>query len=110
MIVSAMYNNYTYPNNECILSHVLTNARTHTIMYTQPVHTCTHTVPSVITTHPQAVVNATEWTEVILTCSASGTPTPMIRWEREGGMPLPVGAVPSSPDSMSGNTVRKTSL
>ena len=84
---------------------MLTNARTHTCMHacTQLVHT--YAVPSVITAHPQVVVDATEWTEVILTCSASGTPTPIIRWEREGGAPLPVGAVSSSPESMSGNTV-----
>ena len=72
----------------------------------------TRAVPSVITAHPRAVVNATEWTEVVLTCSASGTPTPTIRWEREGGAPLPVGAEPSSPDleSMSENTVRRITL
>ena len=100
----------TCSNNECIL--VLTNAcmHTHMALHVSIHKTCIHTVPSVITAHPQAVVNATEWTEVILTCSASGTPTPMIRWEREGGMLLPVGAVPSSPESMSGNMVRKTSL
>ena len=70
------------------------------------VHTCA--VPSVITAHPQAIVDATEWSEVVLTCSASGTPTPMIRWEREEGGPLPVGAVQSPPETTSGNTVRRT--
>ncbi len=61
-----------------------------------------------ITTHPEATVDATEWNEVVLTCSASGTPAPTIRWEREGGGQLPVGAVPSSPESMSETTVRRT--
>ena len=67
------------------------NAHTHTHIYTR-----THSVPPTFTTHPQVIVDATEWTEVILNCSASGTPVPMIRWEREGGAQLPVGAVPSS--------------
>ena len=75
---------------------------THTHIYT---HTCTHSVPPTFTTHPQAIVDATEWTEVILNCSASGTPVPTIRWQREGGAQLPVGAVPSS--STNGNIVRK---
>lgn len=92
-------------------THLQTHAHTHTHVvtctYTHHAHT-THAVPSVITAQPQAIVDATEWSEVVLTCSASGTPTPTIRWEREGGAPLPVGAVPSSPDSMSENTVRRT--
>ena len=69
-------------------------------------HTHTHnTVPSMIEIQPAESTNAVEWTEVVLNCSASGTPTPMIRWEREGGAQLPVGAVPSY--STSGNIVRR---
>ena len=83
-------------------------------------HTCTHTshvmhmhyyaVPPTYMTHPQAIVDATEWTQVILNCSASGTPVPTIRWEREGsrGAQLPVGAVPS--DTTSGNIASITMI
>ena len=79
-------------------THVLTQMHVHT-------HVCTHNtaVPPTITTDPRPLVSAREWNEVILTCSASATPTPTIRWEREGGAVLPVGAVPTY--STSGNMV-----
>ena len=68
----------------------------------------TYTVPPAFTTQPQEILDAVEWTEVVLNCSASGTPMPMIMWEREGRTQLPVGAVPSY--SMSGNIVKEFSL
>ena len=74
---------------ECMLTHT---------------HIYSHAVPPTFTTHPQATIDAIEWTEVILNCSASGTPLPTVRWEREGGTQLPVGAEPSP--STSGNIVR----
>ena len=67
---------------------------------------CT-TVPPTFVTHPQETVDAVEWTEVTLNCSASGNPTPLIMWEREGQTQLPVGAV-TSPPSVNGNTVRES--
>ena len=69
-------------------------------------HTHTLTEPSVIETQPIELINVVEWTEVVLNCSASGTPMPTIRWEREGGAQLPVGAVPSEPIT-NGNIVRR---
>jgi hypothetical protein len=90
-----------YLSKQMCMHPLLTNA--HTYEHTPCTHT--HAVSSMITAHPEATVDATEWNEVILTCSASGTPTPTIRWEREGGGQLPAGAVPSSPESMSENTV-----
>ena len=65
-----------------------------------------HTVPPTFATQPQVILDVTEWTEVVLNCSASGTPMPTIRWEREGGSQLPVGAVPSEPIT-NGNIVRR---
>ena len=47
-----------------------------------------------------------EWDPVTLTCSASGIPTPVITWEREGEAQLSVNAQISHTDSMTGNTVR----
>ena len=67
------------------------------------------TVPPTFVSHPQEILDAEEWTEVTLNCSASGSPTPLIMWEREGGTQLPVGA-DVSPPSMNGNTVRKIFL
>ena len=67
-----------------------------------------HTVPPTFLTHPQAVLDALEWSSVTLTCSASGTPPPLISWEREGEAQLPVGAVLNS--TISGNIVKKNYL
>ena len=49
------------------------------------------TVPPTFVTHPQETVDAVEWREVTLNCSASGSPTSLITWEREGQTQLPVG-------------------
>ena len=81
------------------LLHVHTNIichHTHT-------HTHTHTVPPTFMSQPQETLDAAEWMEVTLNCSASGSPTPLIRWEREGGAQLPVGAMIAS--STNGNKV-----
>ena len=72
-------------------------------------HTCTHifanscTVPPTFMSQPQETLDVTEWVEVTLNCSASGSPTPSIRWEREGGAQVPVGSQISS--STYGNNV-----
>ena len=65
---------------------------------------CTQTVPPAIIAQPQAIVDAREWSEVKITCIASGIPAPRIEWEREGGAPLPVGAQ-NSPIAMTENVV-----
>ena len=65
------------------------------------------TVPPTFVTHPQETVDAVEWREITLNCSASGSPISLITWEREGQTQLPVGAVTSRP-SVNGNTVRES--
>ena len=58
-------------------------------------------------THPQETLDAVEWTEVTLNCSASGSPTPLIVWQREGGgTQLPIGTATSV--SVNGTRVRET--
>ena len=86
------------------MTHMYTHAHTHTCT-----HTHTSTVPPNIVTQPQAITDADvlEWSEVTLTCSASGNPAPLITWEREGGAQLPVGVQTSTSVSMNETTVRQ---
>ena len=88
--------------------HTRTHARTHTHTHTHT-HTCTHThtytVPPTFVTQPEAIMDVLEWSEVTLTCSASGNPAPLISWETEGRAQLSVGVQTSV--SMTGTTVRQ---
>ena len=47
-------------------------------------------MPPTFLIHPQAVLDALEWSTITLTCSSRAIPPPLIRWEREGEAELPV--------------------
>ena len=65
---------------------------------------CPFTVNSAILSDPPRLVTASEWTQVEIHCTASGSPIPNVTWEKVGGgtPPTAVNTINHSQNRVSG--------